>query len=101
MLTKATQPLEIAQRVLQIRTMYSVRKSPSFTLQGWKILDRWALNSREKLLALEAQGELVLLGRLLQQQEIEQQVLTAARRTAWAGLSEMEIMQQQEIHTDL
>ena len=101
MLTSATQPLESAARVLLPSTMTSVRQSPSFTLQGWKILDRWALNSPDKLRSLEAQGELMLLGRLMQQQEIEQQVLTAARRTAWAGLSEMEIMQQQEIHTDL
>jgi len=34
---------------------------------GWQILDCWAFNFPERLRALEAQGELLLLGRLLEQ----------------------------------
>lgn len=101
MLTTSTQPLALAARVLMPATLEAVRRSPSFHLQGWKILDRWAVNSPQKLKALEKQGEVILLGRLLQQQEIEHQVLTAASSQQWSGMAEHEILAAHEIATEL
>jgi hypothetical protein len=95
------QPLSLAATVLNPSTLEAVRLSPSFHLRAWKILDRWALNSPSRLLALQAQGELILLERLLQQQEMEHQVLTAALSHSLIGLAEHEILAAQEIQTEL
>lgn len=98
-----TQPLSIAAGVLMPATLASVRKSPSYHLQGWRILDRWAFESPAQLRALEAEGEVILLGRLLEQQQLEHQALRSAvaleqhRR----GLAEQEILALHEIHTTL
>jgi hypothetical protein len=101
MLTTSTQPLALAARVLSPATLEAVRRSPSFHLQAWKILDRWAVNTPLKLKALEEQGEVILLGRLLQQQEAEHQVLTAASSQQWGGMAEHEILAVHEIDTEL
>lgn len=61
-------PLRIASGVLAATTIDSVRRSTSYHACSWQILDRWAFNSPEQLRALEVQGELLLLGRLLEQQ---------------------------------
>jgi hypothetical protein len=101
MLTTSTQPLALAARILMPATLEAVRRSPSVHLLGWKILDRWAVNSPLKLKALEQQGEMMLVGRLLQQQEIEHQVLTAALGQQWRGMAEHEILAAHEIATEL
>lgn len=101
MFSTSTQPLEIAARVLKPETIETVRRSPSFHLRGWTILDRWALNSPEKLLALEAEGEIVLLGRLLDQQQKEHRILSAMAIDGPAALAEHEILAQHEIPLDL
>jgi len=103
MLTGQQQPLSIAATVLKPTTMQAVRRSPSFHLQGWKILDRWAFNSPEKLRAMEAQGEVILLGRLLEQQIAEQEILTsdAGLSQRRNGLVEHEILAANEINTEL
>lgn len=101
MLTGQQQPLTIAARVLRPATIEAVRRSPSFHLQGWKILDRWAFNSPRQLQDLEIQGEVVLLGRLLEQQTIEHQVLSDAREQRQSGQSDHEILTSAEIRTEL
>jgi hypothetical protein len=66
MLTGQPQPLEVASKTLKAETLKAVRSSPSYNLKGWKILDRWAFNTPDRLVALEAEGEVILLGRLLE-----------------------------------
>lgn len=95
------QPLAVAARALSPSTMAAVRQSPSFTLIGWKILDRWALNSPEKLQALENEGEVLLLGRLLEQQNLEQAALDRSLKPDFQGLMPHEILAMQEISTEL
>jgi hypothetical protein len=101
MLTTNTQPLDIAARILTPQTMLAVRRSSAFHLRGWAILDRWALNSPDKLRELERQGEVVLLGRLLEQQQMEHQALTAAMNGPLTGMAEHEILAAYEIQTEL
>ncbi|WP_228762898.1 hypothetical protein [Xylella fastidiosa] len=101
MLTQQTQPLTIATKILQPTTIQAVRRSPSYHLHGWKILDRWAFNSPEKLRSLESQGEVILLGRLLEQQTIEHQVLSRSIDLMQYGLTEHEILTSNEINTEL
>jgi hypothetical protein len=63
--------LTIAANVLASPSIQSVLRSPSYHARGWRILDRWAFSCPEQLRKLGANGEVILLGRLLEQQEIE------------------------------
>lgn len=96
-------PLSIAANLLASDTIESVLRSPSFHARGWQILDRWAFNSPIQLRQLEAEGEVVLLGRLLEQQQIEHQVLLAPESLAQYrhGLAEQEILALHEISLGL
>lgn len=98
-----TRPLSIAAAVLTPATLASVRRSPSFHRRGWQILDRWAFENPAQLRAIEAEGEVVLLGRLLEQQLIEHQALrsAAALEQRRRGLVEHEILALHEIRTTL
>lgn len=100
MLIGNVQPLAVAARILKPETLANVRKAP-YNLQGWKILDRWAMNSPVRLKALEAAGEMVLLSRLLEQQNTEQTILVESLALREAGLMEHEILEQREIPTEL
>ena len=100
MLDRQTQPLEIAARVLTPDTLTHVRKAP-YHLRGWNILDRWALNSPEELWALAASGKVALLGRLLEQQALEQQIVLDNLSLLADGVSEAEILQMRGIQTEL
>ena len=98
----SSQPLSISARVLKPSTIEAVRRSPSFHLRGWQILDRWALDSPRELKSLEAQGIVLLLGRLLEQQELEHRtLLEALGQPQWQGMAEHEILQQQEVRASL
>ena len=96
-------PLSIAANVLASSSIQSVLRSPSYHARGWQILDRWALSCAEHLRRLEADGEVILLGRLLEQQEIEHQVLssTAGLEQRSRGLAEHEVLALHEISTEL
>lgn len=87
-------PLEIASGVLSDTTIDAVLQSTSYHVRGWQILDRWAFNSSDQLRALEADGELILLGRLLEQQRLEQEALTSTHGLAQRaqGLAEHEVL---------
>lgn len=102
MLSDST-PLSIAANVLAIGTMESVLRSPSYHARGWLILDRWAFYGPERLRRLETDGEILLLGRLLEQQGIEHQVLssTAGLELRSSGLAENEILALCDINTEL
>ncbi|GGM25513.1 hypothetical protein ACFQDN_21950 [Pseudomonas asuensis] len=95
------QPLEIAAKQLKASTLRAVRKSPSFNHHGWKILDRWAFNSPEQLRKLEQEGEVILLGRLLEQQMLEQQILNETIQLRRQGMTEHEILAINEVNTEL
>lgn len=86
--------LSIAANALASETIEAVRRSPSFHARAWHILDRWAFNSPKQLLQMEAEGEVILLERLLRQQEIEQQALTSPDGLVQrgCGLTEHEIL---------
>ena len=96
-------PLSIAANVLARATLESVLRSPSYHARGWQILDRWAFSCPEQLRRLEADGEVILLGRLLEQQEIEHRVLssTAGLEQCSHGLAEHEVLALHEIRTKL
>ncbi|MGY8527594.1 hypothetical protein [Paracidovorax citrulli] len=100
MLTGEMKPLDVAKRVLKPDTISSVRSKP-FHLRGWKILDRWALNTPAKLVALEREGEVVLLGRLLEQQNLEHEILLNAMEEVNQGMSEQEVLTLHEVETEL
>ena len=89
MLSKSA-PLSIAANVLASTTIESIRRSPSYHIPGWQTLDRWAFSFPEQLRRLEAEGEVILLGRLLEQQEIEHKLLssTAGLEQCSHGLAE-------------
>ena|SRR3990167_5839366 len=101
MLTGQPELLEIASKTLKAETLQAVRSSRSYNLQGWKILDRWAFNSPDRLVALEAEGEVILLGRLLEQQTLEQNVLNQAVELLQTGNTAHEILAQSEISLEL
>lgn len=101
MLTGQPQLLEIASKTLKAETLQAVRSSRSYNLQGWKILDRWAFNSPDRLVALEAEGEVILLSRLLEQQTLEQNVLNQAVELLQTGNTAHEILAQSEISLEL
>ena len=103
MITRETQPLDIAAQILKPETIQSVKRSPSYHYHGWKILDRWAFNSPEKLLAMEAEGEILLLIRLLEQQDLEFEILMDLKSSEQRrnGLTEYEILAMHEINTEL
>ncbi|EKS9844620.1 hypothetical protein QDD82_005475 [Burkholderia cepacia] len=96
-------PLSIAADTLTPATLASVCRSPSFHRRGWQILDRWAFESPAQLRALEAEGEVILLGRVLEQQQLEHPVLrsAAALEQRRRGLAEQEILALLEIRTSL
>lgn len=94
-------PLDLAKQVLMAETIEEVRRLPSFHLRGWKILDRWALHSPAKVRELEQQGEVVLLGRLLEQQNLEHKVLVDAIDLLNSGTAEHEVLAMHDIQTEL
>ena len=96
-------PLRIASGVLAAATIKAVRRSTSYHACGWQILDRWAFNCPEQLRALEAQGELLLLGRLLEQQVVEHEALISPLGLALRGdgLAEHEVLALWGISTEL
>lgn len=87
-------PLSIATAVLTDDTIEAVRRSPSFHARAWKILDRWALNSPAELCRVEQKGEIILLERLLIQQNLEHQTLCSEEGLNHKrhGLTEHEIL---------
>ncbi|WP_439877352.1 hypothetical protein [Pseudomonas prosekii] len=96
-------PLSLAANVLASSSIQSVLRSSSYHARGWQILDRWAVNCPDQLRNLEADGEVIMLGRLLEQQEIEHEVLssTAGLEQCSQGLAEHEVLALHETRTEL
>jgi hypothetical protein len=93
------QPLAMAAKLLRPATISEFRKLP-YSAQGWKILDRWALNTPKELKALEQQDILDLLNRVLDQQRLETKVLSEALPIS-EGMAEHEILAQHAVNTEL
>lgn len=98
-----SRPLSIAANVLTRATIESVFCSPSYHARGWQLLDRWAFNCPERLRRLEADGEILLMGRLMEQQGIEHQMMssTAGLELRSSGLAEHEVIALYDIKTEL
>lgn len=101
MITQQTQPLVIAARELNPETIQAILQSPSFGPQAWKILDRWALNSPSRLKQLETDGELTLLGKVLEQQRLELEALHNLTGELTMGLAQHELLVLQAVKTGL
>lgn len=102
MLVGKLEPLDVAKKVLSPSTLDLVCRHP-YTIYGWKILDRWAMNDPVPLKNLETESEFLLLSRLLEQQTTETEVLTsqsALERLA-AGETEAEILASALVNTEL
>jgi hypothetical protein len=96
MLEGNPQPLAIASMVLAPATLAAIRRHP-YHLVAWRIADRWAFDQPERLRALEAEGEIMVLIRLLEQQQLEHEALLDAPDDQRAGMSSTEILQQRGI----
>lgn len=90
-----TRPLSSAAAVLTSATLASVCRSPSF--------HRRASEGPTQLRALGPEGEVILLGRLIEQQQLEHQAQrsTAALELRRRGAAEHEILELHEIRTTL
>ncbi len=91
--------LKVSSQVLTPKTMQELKKIAEIGLQGWKILDRWALDSPQKLQALEQEGFLILVNRLYQQQQTEMDILD--KRVDYPHLTDYELLTEHEIKTTL
>jgi len=100
MLEGNPQPLAIASKVLAPDTLAAIRRHP-YHLVAWRIVDRWAFDQPDRLRALEAEGEIMVLIRLLEQQQLEHEALLDALDDQRAGMSPTEILQQRGIELRL
>ncbi|HEP6277341.1 TPA: hypothetical protein VDA67_003899 [Burkholderia vietnamiensis] len=100
---EAARPLSIAAATLTPATLSSICRSMSFHRRGWQILDRWAFESPAQLRALEAEGEMIQPGRLLEQPQLEHRALrsAAALEPCRRDSAEQEILALHEIRTTL
>lgn len=85
-------PLSIAQAVLSADTLHAVMRKP-FGPVAWKILDRWAFYTPQKLKDLEGHGLVIFLTRLLEQQRLEVHALADALLADSGHLAEHEILE--------
>jgi hypothetical protein len=93
-------PLAIASRILALGTLSALRRHP-YHLAAWCIADRWAFDQPERLRALEAEGEIFVLIRLLEQQQLEHDALLDSVEEQRAGMSPTEILLQHGIELRL
>ena len=102
MLDRQNYPLEIARKVLKPETITDVR-SGGYTSFGDSILDRWALNSPEELMMLEAIGKFDFDLKLYGQQQTEARALSSetARQASLRGMSDSEILESMGIDMSL
>ena len=102
MLDRQTYPLEIARKVLKPETINDVR-SGGYTLRGYSILDRWALNSPEELKKLEAKGSIAFDLKVFGQQQTEARALSSetARQASLRGMSDWEILESCGVEMNL
>ena len=85
----------MASQTLSAETMQELRRGNEVNYQGWKILDRWAVNSPDELKMLEAQGFPILFHYLSLQQEEE---LEAILKNQDTSLAEHEVLEMSGIN---
>jgi hypothetical protein len=100
MLEGNLQPLAIASKLLAPATLAAIRRHP-YHLVGWHIADRWAFNQPKVLRALESEGEIMVLIRLLEQQTLEHDALLDSLDEQRTGISPTEILLQRGIELHL
>ncbi|WP_225032561.1 hypothetical protein [Paraburkholderia sp. XV] len=93
-------PLAIASRVLAPETLSVLRRHP-YHLVAWRIADRWAFSQPERLRDLEAEGEILVLIRLLEQQQLEHEALLDSVEEQRVGMSPTEILLQRGVELRL
>lgn len=93
-----SQPLDMTARVLSAAAMAEIRDW-GLGPRGWKILDRWALNSPLALASLAVDGMIGLYDRVSRQAEAESAVLR--EMPAGSGLTEEEILRAAGVETAL
>ena len=102
MLDRQTAPLEIACGILKSETVRAILED-GYTITAYRILDRWALNSPDALMRLEAQGIMAFEERLNSQLEMEIDAYNSesARRAFEQGWSVYEFYEAAGINTEL
>lgn len=102
MQAQQTAPLEIARTILAPETIREIRQM-GFSHSAYNIIDRWALNSPEKLKSLEQQGSMKFMIALNYQYQAETQILNSesARQARFHGMSDFEILTTAEVDTEL
>ncbi|TCG03110.1 hypothetical protein BZM27_50930 [Paraburkholderia steynii] len=93
-------PLAIASKVRAPDTLAAIRRHP-YHIVAWHIADRWAFDQPERLANLDAQGEILVLIRLLEQQQLEHEALLDSVEERRAGMSPTEILLQRGIELRL
>ena len=102
-LTRRTAPLELAARILPEDVIREIFHRPEYTVAGFEILDRWALNQPKELLNLYhksyASMKIVLL--MQQRKEFEALCSESAHQMEMSGMSNWEILERLGIETSL
>ena len=96
--------LQAAQKILKHETIMEIINQPAFNRFGWAILDRWAINSPEKLKELENNKRITMIMILaLTQQAKEMEILTsdAGLEQQRTGLTPHEILEMRGVSTEL
>ena len=103
MIIGQTALLDIARKILKPLTISEVRNIQGADQLLCSILDRWALNSPERLKALEKEGTISLLVRLVTQWEMEKEAMDSEEfyDMEMDGMSQWEIFKQMDINTEL
>ncbi|MDL2284850.1 hypothetical protein LJC19_06895 [Oxalobacter sp. OttesenSCG-928-P03] len=91
-----------AREILKPQTL-ELLASADINLNGWQILERWSRKSPEALKALESRGHDIFLDRLLEQQQLEQEILMgeAGLESVVNGLSHTEILRLHAVRPEL
>ncbi len=94
---------EIARKVLSQETITEVYNLEGRTPMVFSILDRWALNSPDKLKALEAEGTIALLIRLTAQWTLEENTMDSEEfyDLEMQGMTKWEAFKIMGVNTEL
>lgn len=92
--------LDIAKQVMSKELLRIILDSKQFDRRGYKIADRWSFNQPD---LVSAMLEPILAMKLLDQQKIETEAMISDEYVAMLqqGMTEMEILQEMGINTQL
>ena len=103
MITRQSQPMEEAAKVLTLETVIRCNKTPSINHFGMKVLDILAVNEPEKLKEMESKHVTKLMMDVIGLQNKICDVLTSYEgiQQLQNGLTEMELLQMHGIEITL